>query len=167
MLEKAGKLEPYEFINWRIGQTYYVDIASGANIYDPNYSSAVFGANGQPAHRSPLQSRLRIRPTPAVSNNFDLEYDVNFKEIRSLSLSTSVNYRLFGLDARWFRGTYRISINKTRPTNNSDTESAARNTAALASANTTPASSTGRRPIASDHRPNANSANSTPPAYVA
>ena len=114
---KSGKPEPYEFINWRIGQTYYVDIASGANIYDPNYSSAVFGANGQPAHRSPLQSRLRIRPTPAVSNNFDLEYDVNFKEIRSLSLSTNVNYRIFGLDARWFRGTYRVTLNKTRPTN--------------------------------------------------
>jgi hypothetical protein len=94
-----------------------VDLASGANIYDPNYSSAVFGPTGAPAHLSPLQSRLRIRPTPAVSANFDLEYDVNFKEVRSLSLSNSVNYRIFGLDARWFRGTYRININKTRPTN--------------------------------------------------
>ena len=56
------------------------------------------------------------------------------------------------------------SPDKTRPTNSIGTESATRNTAALASANTTPASSTGRRPIASDHRPNANSANSTPPA---
>jgi LPS-assembly protein len=114
---RSGKLEPYEFINWRVGQTYYVDIASGANLYDPNYSSAVFDKNGNPAHLSPLQSRLRIRPTPAVSTNFDLEYDVNFREIRSLSLSTSVNYRLFGLDARWFRGTYRVTLNRTRPTN--------------------------------------------------
>jgi LPS-assembly protein len=114
---RSGKLEPYEFINWRLGQTYYVDIASGANIYDPNYSSAVFGKDGEPAHLSPLQSRLRIRPTPAVSTNFDLEYDVNFREIRSLSLSTSVNYRLFGLDARWFRGTYRVTLDRTRPTN--------------------------------------------------
>jgi hypothetical protein len=114
---KSGKQEPYEFLNWRLGQTYYVDIASGANIYDPNYSSAVFGANGQPAHKSPLQSRLRIRPTPAVSTNFDLEYDVNFKEVRSLSLSTSINYRYFGFDARWFRGTYRITLDQTRPTN--------------------------------------------------
>jgi len=59
------------------------------------------------------------------------------------------------------------SPDKTRPTNNIDTEWATRNTAALATANTTPASNTGRRPIASDHRPNANNANSTPPAYVA
>ena len=114
---KSGKLEPYELFTWRVGQTYYVDLASSANLYDPNYSSAVFDKDGKPAHLSPLQSRLRFRPTPAVSTNFDLEYDVNFKEVRSLSLSTSVNYRLFGLDGRWFRGISRITIDKTRASN--------------------------------------------------
>src|SRR4029079_19619491 len=38
-------------------------------------------------------------------------------EVRSLSLSTSANYRLFGLDARWFRGMSRITIDKTRASN--------------------------------------------------
>src|SRR5262245_58386732 len=56
---------------------------------------------------------------------------------------------------------------KTRPTNNTGTESATRNTPALATANTTPDSRTGRLPIASDHRPTSSSANSTPAAYVA
>src|SRR5690242_17088732 len=55
----------------------------------------------------------------------------------------------------------------TRPTSSCGTESAIRNTTALASAATTPASSTGRLPTASDHRPNTSSANSMPPAYVA
>ncbi len=55
----------------------------------------------------------------------------------------------------------------TRPTSISCTESAVRNTAALASAATSPAASIGRLPTASDQRPNASSANSTPPAYVA
>ena len=59
------------------------------------------------------------------------------------------------------------SPDKTRATSNRDTESATGKPLALASANTTPASSTGRLPIASDHLPNASSANSTPPAYVA
>ena len=59
------------------------------------------------------------------------------------------------------------SPDSTRPTSSSGTESAARNTAALASAKKVPASSTGRRPMASDHRPKASSANSTPNAYVA
>jgi hypothetical protein len=114
---RTGKLEPYEFVNWQVNQTYYVDIANGQNQFDPNYSSAVFGKSGAPAHKSPLQSRLRIRPTPRVSTNFDLEYDVNFKEVKSLSLSTTLNYNRFAFDARWFRGIYHITLDTTRPTN--------------------------------------------------
>jgi lipopolysaccharide assembly outer membrane protein LptD (OstA) len=114
---RTGKLEPYEFINWQVNQTYYVDIANGQNQFDPNYSSAVFGKSGAPAHTSPLQSRLRIRPTPRISTNFDVEYDVNFKEVKSLSLSTNLSYARFGFDARWFRGIYHITLDTTRPTN--------------------------------------------------
>lgn len=55
----------------------------------------------------------------------------------------------------------------SRPISSTGTESALRNTAALARAAATPASSMGRRPTASDQRPNTSSANSTPPAYVA
>ena len=29
---------PYEFLSWRLGQTYYVKIADGQNEFDPNYS---------------------------------------------------------------------------------------------------------------------------------
>ena len=61
----SGKPEAYEFLNWRVAQTYYVDIADGQNEFDPNYSSAVFGPGGVPAHYSPLQSRLRLRPDAA------------------------------------------------------------------------------------------------------
>jgi lipopolysaccharide assembly outer membrane protein LptD (OstA) len=107
---RSGKLEPYEFLSWRLNQTYYVDIANAQNQFDPNYSSAVFGPSGAPAHLSPLQSRLRIRPSPRISTNFDVEYDVNFREVRSLSLSTSLNYFLGGFDARWYRGLFRRSL---------------------------------------------------------
>lgn len=55
----------------------------------------------------------------------------------------------------------------TRPTSSTATESATRNTSAPAIANPTPANSMGRRPTASDHRPKAISATSTPPAYAA
>jgi hypothetical protein len=109
---RSGKPEPYEFVNWQVNQTYYVDIAKGQNQFDPNYSSAVFGKSGEPAHLSPLQSRLRIRPTPRVSTNLDLEYDVNFHELRSLSFSTNVNYARVGLDARWYRGLFRTAVDR-------------------------------------------------------
>ena len=114
---KNGKMEPYEFLNWRLGQTYYVDIANGQNQFDPNYSSAVFGPSGQAAHLSPLQSRLRIRPTPRVSTNFDVEYDVNFHDVQSLSFSTSVNYTRLGLDARWYKGVFHTTIDQVSKRN--------------------------------------------------
>jgi lipopolysaccharide assembly outer membrane protein LptD (OstA) len=104
----TGKPETYEFLSLRVSQTYYVDIAEGQNQFDPNYSSAFFDESGNPAHYSPLQSRLRFRPTPQVSTNVDVEYDVNVKELRNLSFSTNINYRRFGLDARYSRGRFRF-----------------------------------------------------------
>ena len=99
----SGKPEAYEFVNWRIEQTYYVDIAKAQNEFDPNYSSAVFGPDGLPAHYSPLQSRLRLRPTPRLTSNFDLEYDVNFRMMRRFGVSASATYDLAQVSLGWNR----------------------------------------------------------------
>ena len=56
------------------------------------------------------------------------------------------------------------SPDSNRPASSTGTESAARNTTALPSAHSVPASSTGRRPMASDQLPKTTNANSTPPA---
>jgi LPS-assembly protein len=101
---RSGKLEAYEFFNWRVGQTYYVDIADGQNDFDPNYSSAAFDASGNPSHLSPIQSRMRFRPTTAFTTNFDIEYDVNFHTVKSLGLSTNYNGSRFVTQAAWSRG---------------------------------------------------------------
>ncbi|HVD77204.1 MAG TPA: LPS assembly protein LptD [Vicinamibacteria bacterium] len=101
---RSGKLEAYEFFNWRVGQTYYVDIADGQNDFDPNYSSAAFDASGNPSHLSPIQSRMRFRPTTAFTTNFDIEYDVNFHTVKSLGLSTNYSGSRFVTQAAWSRG---------------------------------------------------------------
>jgi LPS-assembly protein len=101
---RSGKLEAYEFLSWRVGQTYYVNIADGQNEFDPNYSSAAFNEEGEPSHLSPIQSRLRFRPTTWYSANFDLEYDVHFRSVRMLNLSTNYNGGRLGLQASWSRG---------------------------------------------------------------
>jgi len=99
----SGKPEAYEFLNWNIGQTYYVDIREGQNAFDPNYSSAEFGPDGLPAHFSPVRSSLRLRPTPRIQSNFDVEYDVNFRLMRSFSVSGSANYDRGQLRLGWNR----------------------------------------------------------------
>ena len=97
----SGKLEPYEFLSWRVGQTYYVQI--GASEFDPNYSSAFFGATGEPSHASPIQSRVIFRPTPAITNNFDFEYDTNFKLFRTLSVASNVTFPRLALQVVYSR----------------------------------------------------------------
>jgi lipopolysaccharide assembly outer membrane protein LptD (OstA) len=104
---ETGKPEAYEFLRWDLFQTYYVDIAEGQNQFDPNYSSASYGRGGVPSHYSPLHSSLSVRPTPRLSTTLDLQYDVNFRELRSVTVSSRVDYRRLGLDARWSRGSYR------------------------------------------------------------
>ena len=104
----TGKLEPYEFLSWRVGQTYYVQV--GASAFDPNYSSAFFGVTGEPSHWSPLQSQVIFRPTLRVSNNFDFEYDTNFRLFRRLSLTTNVSYPRFLLQGTYSRSR-RVAIN--------------------------------------------------------
>lgn len=99
----GGRSEPYEFLNWRISQTYYAN--AHAAQYDPSYASSPFGGpGGAAASLSPLQSRFRFRPTREFSTNFDMEYDVNFKQLKYVSLSTNANYARMALQASWFRG---------------------------------------------------------------
>jgi LPS-assembly protein len=99
----GGRAEPYEFLNWRISQTYYAN--AEAAQYDPAYASSTFGGpGGEPASLSPVQSRFRFRPTRQFSANFDLEYDVNFKQLKYVSLSSTATYSRFALNASWFRG---------------------------------------------------------------
>ncbi len=98
---RSGKLETWEFLNWTVGQTYYVDPAAGA--FDPGYVSAIFGPEGDPAHYSPIQTRLRLAPSSRLNANFNLEYDVNFRLVKSLGLSVRADSERAGVTANWSR----------------------------------------------------------------
>jgi hypothetical protein len=99
----GGKLTPWEFLTWTLYQTYYVQIAEGQNNFDPNYSSNVFGPGGVPDHNSPIRSRVRVRPAGGIQGTFDAEYDVNFNQIRNLSLGGGVNGERGTFAANWNR----------------------------------------------------------------
>jgi hypothetical protein len=97
----AGKLAASELLSWRIGQTYYVQIGESQNEFDPNYSSGAFGPGGVPSHLSPLQSHLTLHPTARTAANFDTEYDVNFHQFRTFSLSTTLRSQWVDVLAAW------------------------------------------------------------------
>jgi len=100
----AGKsTAAYEFLTWRLGQTYYLQIGDSQNNFDPNYSSPYTGIGGTAAHFSPLQSRFRLRPLQGFSLDHTLEYDVNFKQARRQSLSGTIGGSRFNLTGGWSR----------------------------------------------------------------
>jgi len=96
-----AKPVPYEFLTWTLTQTYYFNIANGQNEFDPNYSSDTFGPGGVPDHNSPVLSRLRLRPSPAFSVGFDAEYDVNFKQFRTFSVTGALNQKYVSMQGGW------------------------------------------------------------------
>ena len=64
----GAKPVPYEFLDWRVSQTYYVDIADAQNAFDPNYSSSFFGLGGaaRPQLADPVPPALPPRPRRAL-----------------------------------------------------------------------------------------------------
>ncbi len=99
----SGKTVPYQFFSWRLGQGYYVQINQGQSNFDPNYSSSFYGPQYRPEHLGPLQSRMTLRPTPEYSVDYQLEYDVNFRQTRRMSVSANAMRPGFGLQATWSR----------------------------------------------------------------
>jgi LPS-assembly protein len=111
----SGRSTPFEFFNWRLGQTYYVKINEGQNEFDPNYSTSSFGPGGLPDHNSPISSRMRLQPLPGISGSFDTEYDVNFKQIRNLSVGGQVGGERASLVGSW-NTAYSVSENPAERT---------------------------------------------------
>jgi LPS-assembly protein len=99
----TGKSQPHEFLTWRLMQTYYVQISDGQSNFDPNYSSSAFGPGFKPEHLSPLMSRVRLRPTTEIYADFNLEYDVNFKQVRRTSVYANLGLPRMNLNAGWNR----------------------------------------------------------------
>jgi len=99
----SGKPEPFELLAWTVRQTYYVDIADGQNLFDPNYSTAAFGPDGLPSHYSPVSSSVRFRPAPRLTANWDFEYDTNFRLMTNFSVSGNAASDRAELGVRWNR----------------------------------------------------------------
>lgn len=97
----AAVAAPVEFLTWTVSQRYFFNI--GASLYDPQFTTPFFSPDGTPSRYSPVTSRLRFRPGPGLSANWDLEYDVNFKKLRSLSLAGNFSGPWGSASATWSR----------------------------------------------------------------
>jgi LPS-assembly protein len=98
---RSGKLEAWEFLTWRLFQTYYVQINENQDVYDPNFSSSAYAPGNVPDHNSPIQSRLRFRPTRDLTGDFGFEYDVNFRQMRRYSGALTTTFPRLGMRVGW------------------------------------------------------------------
>jgi len=98
-----GKPLNLDVVTWRIMQTYYAQINDKQNEFDPNYSSAYFGPGGVPSHFSPVLSRLIVQPVPRSQISWDVQYDTNFNQLRSMSLGGRLRQPWADLYASWSR----------------------------------------------------------------
>jgi LPS-assembly protein len=74
---------PTEMLTWVLSQRYFFD--ANASLYDPQFSTPYFTPDGTPSNYSPITSRLNFRPSRSLTANWNLDYDVNFKAVRSAS----------------------------------------------------------------------------------
>jgi LPS-assembly protein len=81
----GGKSAPVEFLTWVLSQRYFFDI--NASLYDRQFSTPYFTPDGKRSNYSPITSKLRFRPGPSFSASWNLEYDINFHQMRMVSIT--------------------------------------------------------------------------------
>ena len=97
-------------------QSYYVNINENQGEFDPNYATAAFGPGGTAQHTSPIQSRVRFRPTPRSTADFG-----NFKQLRGLTLSSTLGGSWCSFTGGWDRRAFARGANPQKLTVTSNT----------------------------------------------
>ncbi len=78
---------PTEMLTWVLSQRYFFD--ANASLYDTQFSTPYFTPDGTPSNYSPITSRVNFKPSRSLTASWNLDYDVNFKAVRSASTAGS------------------------------------------------------------------------------
>ncbi len=92
---------PTEMLTWVLSQRYFFD--ANASLYDTQFSTPYFTPDGTPSNYSPITSRVNFRPSRSLTASWNLDYDVNFKAVRSASTGGNFSGRWGALTGVWTR----------------------------------------------------------------
>ncbi|HSP07443.1 MAG TPA: LPS assembly protein LptD [Acidobacteriota bacterium] len=70
---------PWEFISWKLAQTYYLD----SDSYSPQQ-------NPFASRFSPISSVVRVNPTSSYNVEFRMDYDMKYKQITDISIGSTL-----------------------------------------------------------------------------
>jgi len=91
-----------EVMNLEVSQTYYSN--SLAASYDQNYQSSfgnLYSYQPPPSKLSPVRGTINFTPTQDMGGNFSVEYDTQFRAVRSYRASVNRSGEVFDLNANW------------------------------------------------------------------
>lgn len=91
-----------ELLNLDVSQTYYTDALAAS--YDQQYQSSFNGLYyyiPPPSKFSPVRATLNLTPTQTTSGQFGLEYDMQFKAVRTYRASINVTQPVLDLTGSW------------------------------------------------------------------
>ncbi len=91
---QSEKSVPYELLTWTLAQRYFFQV--DASLYARQFRTSFFTEDGVHSNYSPITSKVVFRPIGRVSAIWNLEYDVNFKRVRSMTLVGSYAGRSWG-----------------------------------------------------------------------
>ncbi len=92
---------PTEMLTWVLSQRYFFD--ANASLYDPQFSTPYFTPDGTPSNYSPITSRVNFKPSRSLTASWNLDYDVNFKAVRSASTAGSFSGAWGSIRGVWTR----------------------------------------------------------------
>lgn len=101
MVNGKEQPNPTEMLTWVLSQRYFFD--ANASLYDPQFSTPYFTPDGTPSNYSPITSRVNFRPSRSLTASWNLDYDVNFKAVRSASTAGSFSGGFGSVQGVWTR----------------------------------------------------------------
>jgi LPS-assembly protein len=92
---------PAQMLTWTLSQRYFFQ--TNASLYDPQFSTPYYTAEGIPSSYSPITSRVNFRPSRTLSATWNLDYDLNFHAVRSASTTGNFSGDWGSLSGVWTR----------------------------------------------------------------
>jgi LPS-assembly protein len=96
--EGAGSEQARELLSWKISQKYFFDPTLGGaivpgrrNVFDALQDLTGFAFSDGPRRFTPIVSLLRFSPRDGWSGDFQFDYDTQFHQIRSSSVTANVS----------------------------------------------------------------------------
>lgn len=91
-----------EVLSVAVSQTYYTNKLAAS--YDQQYQSSfanLYSYTPPPSNYSPVRASVEFKPSNSLGSQFGLEYDTQFRAVRSYNASFNTSHPMFEVNSTW------------------------------------------------------------------